>query len=283
MGGCSSGFRNRFPFHRVPDMNGDGISPHGKYSYGYASTQGRREHMEDISDAQTGTFSGQVIGYFAVYDGHGGKKAAEYLKDHLYNIIVGHPSFFTDTTTALEEAYNKMDEELLSTRIVEDGSTSSTVIIFENRFFVAHVGDSRVVISRRDKEGQSVGIAITKDHRPDLTEERIRIEASGGQVTYKGTWRINDKIAISRAFGDRHLKRFVIPDPDIVEEVIDESLEFIIIASDGLWDTLSNQEAVDIVKNKEDDMKEAASLLVKHAYEYGSYDNITCVVVRFYH
>lgn len=56
-----------------------------------------------------------------------------------------------------EEAYNKMDEELLSTRIVEDGSTSSTVIIFQNRFFVAHVGDSRVVISRRDKEGQSVG------------------------------------------------------------------------------------------------------------------------------
>jgi serine/threonine protein phosphatase PrpC len=50
-----------------------------------------------------------------------------------------------------------MDEQLLSTRIVQDGSTASTVVIFQNRFFVAHIGDSRVVISRRGKEDMSVG------------------------------------------------------------------------------------------------------------------------------
>ncbi|KAJ4753000.1 Protein phosphatase 2C family protein [Rhynchospora pubera] len=283
MGGCNSGMKNRYSFNRVKDIHGDGISPHGKYSYGYASSQGRREHMEDVYEARTGTVSGQLVGFFAVYDGHGGKRAAEYVKDNLYNIIVGHPSFFPDTRTALEEAYNKMDEELLSTNIVQDGSTASTVVIFQNRFFVAHIGDSRVVISHRNKPGGSIAKALTRDHRPDLTEERQRIEAAGGQVTFKGTWRINDKIAISRSFGDRHLKQFVIPDPDIVEEAIDESIEFIIIASDGLWDTLSNQEAVEIVKSREDNMKEAALLLVKHAFDYGSYDNITCVVVRFYH
>ncbi|CAL9181888.1 unnamed protein product [Musa hybrid cultivar] len=71
-----------------------------------------------------------------------------------------------------------------------------------------------------------------------------RIEDAGGFVMWAGTWRVGGVLAVSRAFGDRHLKQFVVADPEIHEEAVDGSLEFLILASDGLWDVVTNEEAV---------------------------------------
>jgi protein phosphatase 1L len=140
---------------------------------------------------------------------------------------------------------------------------------------VANVGDSRAVVSKGGK-----AIAVSRDHKPDQTDERQRIEEAGGFVMWAGTWRVGGVLAVSRAFGDKLLKQYVVADPEIKEEVVDGSLEFLILASDGLWDVVSNDEAVAMVKPIEDP-EQAAKRLLQEASQRGSADNITVVIVRF--
>ncbi len=82
---------------------------------------------------------------------------------------------------------------------------------------------------------------MTVDHKPNSKEERQRIEDAGGVVVWAGTWRVGGVLAVSRAFGDRPLKRYVIATPDLRDEVLSSEDEFLILASDGLWDVMSNQ------------------------------------------
>eukprot|EP00882_Tetradesmus_deserticola_P005575 GHRQ01005870.1.p2 GENE.GHRQ01005870.1~~GHRQ01005870.1.p2 ORF type:complete len:124 (+),score=44.00 GHRQ01005870.1:1198-1569(+) len=118
------------------------------------------------------------------------------------------------------------------------------------------------------------------DHKPNSREERTRIEDAGGVVVWAGTWRVGGVLAVSRAFGDRPLKRYVIPTPDIKDEQLTSEDDCLILASDGLWDVVSNQDAVAIVKDIAEADK-AARRLVDEAYQRGSNDNISCVVLKF--
>ncbi|OAY67078.1 putative protein phosphatase 2C 59 [Ananas comosus] len=217
------------------------------------------------------------LSYLVVIVGHGGARAAEYVKQNLFSNLIRHPKFISDTKLAIAEAYNLTDTEFLNTENSQNrdaGSTASTAILVGDRLLVANVGDSRVVICRAGK-----AIAVSRDHKPDQTDERQRIEDAGGFVMWAGTWRVGGVLAVSRAFGDRLLKQYVVADPEIQEEKIDGSLEFLILASDGLWDVVSNEEAVAMIKSIEDP-EQAAKRLLQEAYQRGSADNITCVVVR---
>ncbi|XP_027329217.1 probable protein phosphatase 2C 59 isoform X1 [Abrus precatorius] len=210
--------------------------------------------------------------------GHGGARAAEYVKQNLFSNLIRHPKFISDTKSAIADAYNHTDTEFLKSENNQNrdaGSTASTAILVGDRLLVANVGDSRAVICRGGN-----AIAVSRDHKPDQTDERQRIEDAGGFVMWAGTWRVGGVLAVSRAFGDRLLKQYVVADPEIQEEKVDSSLEFLILASDGLWDVVSNEEAVAMTKPIED-AEEAAKRLMQEAYQRGSSDNITCVVVRF--
>ncbi|KAJ0233964.1 protein phosphatase 2C 69 [Hirschfeldia incana] len=258
--------------------SGGGLSQNGKFSYGYASSAGKRSSMEDFFETRIDGIDGQIVGLFGVFDGHGGARAAEYVKRHLFSNLITHPKFISDTKSAITDAYNHTDSEFLKSENSHNrdaGSTASTAIIIGDRLIVANVGDSRAVISRGGN-----AIAVSRDHKPDQSDERERIENAGGFVMWAGTWRVGGILAVSRAFGDRLLKQYVVADPEIQEEKIDESLEFLILASDGLWDVFSNEEAVAMVKEVEDP-EESATKLVGEAIKRGSADNITCVVVRF--
>ncbi|KAE8677808.1 putative protein phosphatase 2C 59 [Hibiscus syriacus] len=183
-----------------------------------------------------------------VFLGHGGARAAEYVKHNLYSNLIRHPKFISDTKSAIADAYSHTDTEFLkseNTRNRNAGSTASTAILVGDRLLVANVGDSRAVICR------------------------------GGN----GTWRVGGILAVSRAFGDRLLKQYVVADPEIQEEKIDSSLEFLILASDGLW-MLFQMRAVAMIKPIQDP-EQAAKRLMQEACQRGSADNITCVVARF--
>jgi protein phosphatase 1L len=258
-------------------VSGGGLSQNGKFSYGYASSPGKRSSMEDFYETRIDGVDGETVGLFGVFDGHGGARAAEYVKKNLFSNLIQHPKFISDTKSAIADAYSHTDSEFLKSEKNQNrdaGSTASTAILVGDRLLVANVGDSRAVIC---KAGQA--IAATRDHKPDQTDERQRIENAGGFVMWAGTWRVGGVLAVSRAFGDRLLKQYVVADPDIQEEKVDSSLEFIILASDGLWDVVTNEEAVGMVKAIED-AEEAAKRLMQEAYERGSGD-ITVVVVRF--
>ncbi|KAG9128953.1 hypothetical protein Leryth_014729 [Lithospermum erythrorhizon] len=292
---------------RVDDapVSGGGLSNNGTFGYGYASAPGKRSSMEDFYETRIDGVDGEIVGLFGVFDGHGGARAAEYVKQHLFNNLIKHPKFISDTKSAIgmvfspclfaefhlgmelyewhlhlpaAETYNHTDSEFLksdTTQHRDAGSTASTAILVGDRLLVANVGDSRAVISRGGK-----AFAVSRDHKPDQTDERQRIEDAGGFVMWAGTWRVGGVLAVSRAFGDRLLKQFVVADPEIQEEKVDDSLEFLILASDGLWDVVTNDEAVSMVTPIQDS-EDAAKRLLQEAYQRGSADNITVVVVRF--
>ncbi|WVZ20055.1 hypothetical protein V8G54_007377, partial [Vigna mungo] len=249
-------------------VSGGGLSHNGKFSYGYASSPGKRSSMEDFYDTRIDGVNGEVVGLFGVFDGHGGARAAEYVKKNLFSNLISHPKFISDTKSAISDAYNHTDSEFLKSEKNQNkdaGSTASTAILVGDRLLVANVGDSRAVICRGGN-----AIAVSRDHKPDQTDERQRIEEAGGFVMWAGTWRVGGVLAVSRAFGDRLLKQYVVADPEIQEEKVDKSLEFLILASDGLWDVVSNEEAVTMIKPI-DDAEEAAKRLMQEAYGRGNH------------
>ncbi|XP_004308002.1 PREDICTED: probable protein phosphatase 2C 76 [Fragaria vesca subsp. vesca] len=261
-------------------ISGGWKSEGGKLSCGYSSFRGKRATMEDFYDIKTSNIDGQTVCLFGIFDGHGGSRAAEYLKEHLFENLMKHPNFITDTKLAISESYQQTDAAFLDSErdtYRDDGSTASTAVLVGNHLYVANVGDSRTVISKAGK-----AIPLSEDHKPNRTDERKRIENAGGIVMWAGTWRVGGVLAMSRAFGNRMLKQFVIAEPEIQEQVIDQEFELLVLASDGLWDVVPNEDAISLARTEEEP-EAAARKLTGTAFARGSADNITCIVVRFNH
>ncbi|GMH28095.1 hypothetical protein Nepgr_029938 [Nepenthes gracilis] len=255
-------------------------SEDGKLSYGYSSFRGMRASMEDFYDLKISKIDGQTVSMFGIFDGHGGPRAAEYLKEHLFENLMNHPKFMTDTKLAISETYKQTDMDFLDAEkdtYRDDGSTASTAVLVGNHLYVANVGDSRAVISKAGK-----AIPLSEDHKPNRIDERKRIENAGGYVMWAGTWRVGGVLAMSRAFGNRMLKQFVVAEPEIQEQEINEELELLVLASDGLWDVIPNEDAISIAHAAEEP-EAAARKLTETAFARGSADNISCIVVRFHH
>ncbi|KAJ7554712.1 hypothetical protein O6H91_05G006000 [Diphasiastrum complanatum] len=267
MYGLSSAFVPKDPQGGSLPLSGGGLSEDGRFSYGYSSLCGKRTSMEDFYDARISKVDGLIVGLFGVFDGHGGSRAAEYVKQNLFENIVKHPKFVSDTKQAIAEAYKQTDADYLKTehnQYRDAGSTASTAVLVGERLLVANLGDSRAVLS---KAGEAV--ALSTDHKPNRTDERQRIEEAGGVVMWAGTWRVGGVLAVSRAFGDRLLKKYISADPEIQEEMIKDDMEFLVLASDGLWDVVSNQAAVTLVQSIPDP-EEAARRLCEEAFRKGS-------------
>ncbi|KAF6812635.1 protein phosphatase [Colletotrichum sojae] len=138
--------------------------------------------------------------------------------------------------------------------------------------YTANVGDARIILCRSGK-----ALRLSYDHKGSDENEGKRIANAGGLILNN---RVNGVLAVTRALGDTYMKDLVTGHPYTTETVIQpESDEFIIIACDGLWDVCSDQDAVDLVRNVEDPV-EAAKLLVDHALNRFSTDNLSCMIVR---
>lgn len=121
--------------------------------------------------------------------------------------------------------------------------------------------------------------------------ERKRIEAAGGFVSWNGVDRVQGILATSRAFGDTYLKRLdvITAHPDVHQiDLAKDRIRFLILASDGLWDVLTNQMAVDIVRDellasdrRTDACLRAAEKLVRTAIARETVDNVSVFVIRF--
>lgn len=116
------------------------------------------------------------------------------------------------------------------------------------------------------------------------TEERQRIKKAGGFVSFNGVWRVAGILATSRALGDYPLKdrQLITAEPDVRTFDLDKLRpEFLILASDGLWDAFSNDEACAYIRERLDEPHYGAKSIVLQAYYRGSVDNITVMVVNF--
>lgn len=135
--------------------------------------------------------------------------------------------------------------------------------------------NSRAVLCRKTK-----ALRLSKDHKAEDSSEIERIRVAGGTVVKD---RVMGILAVSRSFGDRGLKQFVPAKPYTSTVSIHEGEdEFIILACDGIWDVMTDQEAVDFVRLLDQNQKnQAAKLLVDTALTRSTSDNLTVVILFF--
>ncbi|GER25355.1 protein phosphatase 2c [Striga asiatica] len=210
---------------------------------GVFSVKGKKKFMEDAHRVLSSADGDKV--FFGVYDGHGGSKAAEFVTENLHLKIfemLNHSSENKEREEAVKEGYLKTDEEFLKQGL-GSGVCCLTALIEGQEMIISNLGDCRAVLCR-----DGIAEAITTDHKPGLEDERSRIQEKGGYVEFhRGAWRVHGTLAVSRSIGDSHLKDWVIAEPDTKVLSLTSDMEYLVLASDGLWEEVSNQEAVDIV------------------------------------
>merc|ERR1719319_2071368 len=196
---------------------------------------------------------------------------------HLLHQLVLSPNYPDNIPLAFKDAFIQMDKNFLNKKS-KSGATAVCCLMKEDKIYFAWLGDSEAILVRN-----GASISVVAPHKPDRCDERARIEGLGGAVIHWGTWRINGQLAVSRAIGDKEYKPLVSSEPDVTTVEVDGSEDFIILACDGLWDTLSYEEAVKItfqeVERCPDNLDGIGETLARAAREKGSDDNISVIVI----
>ena len=262
-----------------------------------ASLQGIRESNEDehiiIQNLKSSKKDLNNINLLGVFDGHGGSLVSKFLKENLYKYFLKknkNPVFKDNKTTIkyIHNVYNHLQNKIKKEKYSKYSGSTALVAIQtkyrkKNSLWVINTGDCRSVICNR----YNIAVQLTKDHKPNSLEERKRILGLNGKINFDGDdWRVKD-LSLSRAFGDTDATPFVTHQPQIYKYKLSASDKFIILACDGLWDVLSNQEVVNFIleyKNKIDPEKDninIAQKLAQFAIDSGSSDNITIILEFF--
>ncbi|XP_042493506.1 protein phosphatase 2C 37-like [Macadamia integrifolia] len=285
--------------------------------YGITSVCGRRRDMEDAvaihpSFCRRDSLHTSGMHFFAVYDGHGCSHVAKSCKERMHQLVKEELENREVTTIewkeTMERSFSRMDKEVsekssdvprtncrceLQTQECDAvGSTAVVAIVTPDKIIVTNCGDSRAVLSRAGK-----AVPLSTDHKPDRPDELARIQEAGGRVIYWDGPRVLGVLAMSRAIGDDYLKPFVISEPEVTITDRTEEDECLILASDGLWDVVSNDTACSIARMclsgqapspplspagngvVGDNSSDASMLLTKVALARHSTDNVSVVVV----
>ncbi|KDO57430.1 hypothetical protein CISIN_1g005427mg [Citrus sinensis] len=265
----------------------DALTYYPVLSWGSFATCGRRETMEDTHFLMPHMYNQKEIHMFGIFDGHRGSAAAEFSARALPGFLQNLGST-TRPTDALLEAFirtdvafrNELDSLRKSKRVVQKdwhpGCTAIAALIVRNRLFVANAGDCRAILCRGGHP-----FALSRDHVASCLEERERVVSAGGNVNWQvDTWRVGPPaLQVTRSIGDDDLKPAVTAEPEITETIMTPEDEYLVMASDGLWDVVSHVEAVGIIKDTVKEPGMCSKRLATEAAERGSKDNITVIVV----
>ncbi|KAJ3372484.1 Protein phosphatase 2C 2 [Allomyces arbusculus] len=267
-----------------------------RFLFAASGMQGWRISMEDAHTTETtiGDPNAQ-IGFFAVFDGHGGPAVARFSGTELHKRIIEREHFKKGAYhDALKDGFLALDDELRHHPEFEhdpSGCTAVAALITPENIYVGNAGDSRAVLATG---GQT--IAMSFDHKPGNPEEQYRIMAAGGFVEFG---RVNGNLALSRAIGDFEFKQnpdlppekqIVTANPDIQERALGNDDEFLIMACDGIWDCVSNEECVSYVRRQialgkrlPAICEELMEACLAHDAELGGVgcDNMTVILVAF--
>lgn len=250
------------------------------WSVSVASEQGRRQTMEDTHLCHQFPSGTQLV---AVFDGHSGSRVAELAQANLISLL-NWPREETpqNIKKAMTDAFLQIDATLREQiSFCSAGSTANVVVITKTHIVCINLGDSRAVLLTTDEDGDDYIVQLSSDHKPNLEAEKARIEASGGVVLYPHGYcpRVDGTLAVSRALGDLKFKTPIEWSPELqkvtaVPEVFawKQTLadKQIVVASDGLWDVVSNYEAMTMTTPEH---------LIERATQKGSQDNITVIVL----
>ncbi|KAJ7548585.1 hypothetical protein O6H91_07G018100 [Diphasiastrum complanatum] len=246
--------------------------------------------IDDLIEHLGFPFVGDSPGaFYGVFDGHGGKDAANFVRENLLKFIVEDYSFPDAVEDAVKHAFLQADhafaEACLVDRELSSGTTALTALIFGRMLLVANAGDCRAVLSRR-----GIAVEMSRDHKPCSVTEKIRIESLGG---YVDDGYLNGQLGVARALGDWHIDGLkasgvdcpLTAEPEIQQAVLTEEDEFMIIGCDGLWDVFTSQNAVDFARKKlqlHNDPERCSKELVGEALRRETLDNLTVLTVCFH-
>ncbi|CBI35919.3 unnamed protein product, partial [Vitis vinifera] len=293
--------------------------------WGSVSIQGQRPEMEDAVaavprfmetpikmlignraiDGMSQRFTHLTTHFFGVYDGHGGSQVANYCRDRIHLALAEEIGSIKDDVednrhglweNAFTSCFQKVDDEIGGEPIAPEtvGSTAVVALICSSHIIIANCGDSRAVLCRGKEP-----IALSIDHRPNREDEYARIEASGGKVIQWNGHRVFGVLAMSRSIGDRYLKPWIIPEPEVMMVPRAREDDCLILASDGLWDVMTNEEVCEVARRRillwhkkngvaslvergkgiDPAAQAAAEYLSMLAIQKGSKDNISVIVV----
>ncbi|KAK6116870.1 hypothetical protein DH2020_049400 [Rehmannia glutinosa] len=256
---------------------------------------GSRSSMEDVyvcadnlmRDYGLDSSSKRPTAFYGVFDGHGGKHAADFACYHLPRFIVEKEDFPEEIERVIASAFLQTDNafaEACSLKAdLSSGTTALAAVVMGSSLVVANAGDCRAVLSRRGK-----AVEMSRDHKPICSKERKRIEASGGYI-YDGY--LNGQLNVARALGDWHMEGLkcqnggpLTAEPELMTTKLMEEDEFLIIGCDGLWDVFMSQNAVDFARRRlqeHNDPIMCSKDLVNEALKRKSGDNLAVVVVCF--
>ncbi|KAF5938929.1 hypothetical protein HYC85_023188 [Camellia sinensis] len=257
---------------------------------------GSRSRMEDVyvcvdnfmHDYGVNNFNEEPNAFYGVFDGHGGKHAADFACNHLPRFIVKDEDFPREIERAVASAFLQTDtafaEACSLNAALASGTTVLAALVVGSSLIVANAGDCRAVLCRRGK-----AIEMSRDHKPGCALEKKRIESSGGYV-YDGY--LNGQLNVARALGDWHMEGLkgsssggpLSAEPEFMRARLTEEDEFLIIGCDGIWDVFMSQNAVDFARRRlqeHNDPVICSKDLVDEALKRKSGDNLAVVVVCF--
>ncbi|XP_060536780.1 protein phosphatase 1B-like isoform X2 [Cylas formicarius] len=252
--------------------------------YGTSRMQGWRFEMEDMLVAiHSLPKPYEDWSYFALFDGHLGKKAAAFCAENLLSIILASTSFPRDMKKAIFDSFLEIDSKIRDILDVEDecGTTAVCAFISKERLYIANCGDSRAILY----SGGAPAL-ITKDHKPYTPIEKARIIQAGGYIK-KG------RIDVSRTLGDFKFKgnkeistteQKICAEPDVFVWNRTEKDEFLVLASDGIWRHIRNTELFFYIQSRllvSSDLDQVASQVIDTCFFKGSFDNMSVVLVAF--
>ncbi|KAM3338178.1 protein kinase and PP2C-like domain-containing protein isoform X1 [Capsicum galapagoense] len=256
-------------------------------SWGSFASCGRRETMEDRHFLMPQLCDEKDVHIFAIFDGHRGSAAAEFSSGALPGFLQNLGSVCSPSD-ALFEAFVATDVafrtqlDLCRKRkgaVQKDwhpGCTAIAALIVRNKLIVANAGDCRTILCRSGNT-----YALSRDHVASCLEERERIVRAGGLVKWQvDTWRVGDAaLQVTRSIGDDDLKPAVTAEPEIASTTLSTEDEYIVMASDGLWDVVSERDVVNIIRDTVKEPGMCSKRLATEAAERGSKDNITVIVI----
>ncbi|KAL0719687.1 hypothetical protein Bca4012_069011 [Brassica carinata] len=286
---------------------------------GTTSVCGRRRDMEDAVSVHPSLLqkNSENLHFYGVFDGHGCSHVAEKCRERLHEIVKQEVEAMAtgeeEWKETMVKSFQKMDGEVSqqrdsngASRSVKSscrcelqspqcdavGSTAVVSVLTPEKIVVSNCGDSRAVLCRN-----GLAIPLSSDHKPDRPDELNRIQEAGGRVIYWDGARVLGVLAMSRAIGDNYLKPYVIPDPEVTVTDRTDDDECLILASDGLWDVVTNETACGVARmclkggaaaaeggggdseTAHNACSDAALLLTKLALARQSSDNVSVVVV----
>ncbi|XP_006343345.1 probable protein phosphatase 2C 60 [Solanum tuberosum] len=259
----------------------------GEFSMAVVQANNLLEDQSQIESGSLSLLDSGPYGTFAgIYDGHGGPETSRYINDHLFQNLKRFAAEQNSMSVdVIRKAFQATEDGFCSVvakqwpmkpQMAAVGSCCLVVVICNGILYVANLGDSRAVLGRLVRAtGEVLAIQLSAEHNACFETVRQELHSMHPDdpqivVLKHNVWRVKGLIQISRSIGDIYLKKpeynreplyakfrlrepfkrpILSSDPSITVQELEPHDQFLILASDGLWEHLSNQEAVDIVQN----------------------------------